>query len=80
MQKGMVSQCFKSNPKFSVKDIFLDNHNWDVYEHQYKDDLRQVEIEEVEKMLSCKKGPPSKHVLVWELFRRCQFAPKGLSC
>ena len=45
MQKGMVSQCFKSNPKFSVKD-----------------DLRQVEIEEVEKMLSCKKGPPSKHV------------------
>jgi len=58
----MVSQCFKSNPKFSVKDIFLDNHNWDVYEHQYKDDLRQVEIEEVEKMLSCKKGPPSKHV------------------
>jgi len=49
----MVSQCFKSSPQFTVKDIFLDNHNWDIYRFQHKDDLRQVEIEEVEKMLSC---------------------------
>jgi len=56
MQKGMVSQCFKSNPQFTVKDIFLDNHNWDIYRHQHKDELRQVEIAEVEKMLLCKDG------------------------
>ena len=56
MQKGMVSQCFKSNPQFTVKDIFLDNYNWDVYKHQHRDELRQVEIEEVEKMLLCKDG------------------------
>ena len=56
MQKGIVSQCFKSNHQFSVKDIFLDNHNWDVYKHQHKDELRQVEVDEVEKMLSCKDG------------------------
>ena len=56
MQTEMVSQCFKSTPRFSVKDIFLDNHNWDVYRYQHKDELRQVEIEEVEKMLLCKDG------------------------
>jgi hypothetical protein len=54
MQKGMVSPCFKSSPQFTVKDIFLDNHNWDVYRFQHKNELRQVEIDEVEKMLSCK--------------------------
>lgn len=56
MQKGMISQGFKSTPQFSVKDIFLDNHNWDVYKHRHRDELRKVEIKEVEKMLSCKDG------------------------
>jgi len=56
MQNGMCTQSFKSNPQFTVKDIFLDNHNWDVYEHQHRDELRQVEVDEVEKMLSCKDG------------------------
>jgi len=56
MQNGMVPPRFISNPQFSVKDIFLDNHNWDVYKRQHKDDLRQVEIDEVGKMLSCKDG------------------------
>jgi len=56
MQTGMGSQSFKSTPQFTVKDIFLDDHNWDVYRYQHKDELRQVEIDEVEKMLSCKDG------------------------
>jgi len=56
MQNGMCTQSFKSNPQFTVKDIFLDNHNWDVYENQHRDELRQVEVDEVEKMLSCKDG------------------------
>ena len=56
MQNGMCTQSFKSNPQFTVKDIFLDNHNWDVYEHRHREELRQVEVDEVEKMLSCKDG------------------------
>ena len=56
MQKEIVSHDVKCNPCFSVKDIFLDDHNWDVYRHQHRDDFRQVEVDEVEKMLHCKDG------------------------
>jgi len=45
-----------SNSRFSVRDIFEDNHNWDTYRHLNENDLRKVEIAEVEKMLSCKDG------------------------
>ena len=38
----------------TVKDIFLHNHNWDRVKFQYRDRLRDVEVEEVEKMLRCK--------------------------
>jgi hypothetical protein len=42
--------------KFSVKDIFTDNHNWDRYYYFHRQEIRQVEKKEVEKMMSC-KGP-----------------------
>jgi len=40
--------------KCSVRAIFEDNHNWDVYAFQHKDELRPVEIKEVQKMMTCK--------------------------
>ncbi|MDI6856132.1 MAG: transposase zinc-binding domain-containing protein, partial [Candidatus Thermoplasmatota archaeon] len=42
--------------KYKVRDIFLDNHNWDRYWYNHRNDLRDVVIEEVQKMLSCKGG------------------------
>lgn len=40
----------------SVKRIFEDNHNWDVYSFLNKESIRDVELEEVQKMMSCKDG------------------------
>jgi hypothetical protein len=56
MQDGMVVQDFKSTVDFTVRDIFLDNHNWDVFRFQHRAVIRQVEVDEVEKMLHCKDG------------------------
>jgi len=56
MQDGMVVQDFKSTVDFTVRDIFLDNHNWDVFRFQHREVIRQVEVDEVEKMLHCKDG------------------------
>jgi len=39
---------------YSVREIFEDNHNWDVYCFHNREKLREVEIHEVEEMLSCK--------------------------
>jgi len=56
MQQLIVSQDNKYAPEITVKDIFLDNHNWDVYWYQNRDSIREVERVEVEKMLSCKES------------------------
>jgi hypothetical protein len=56
MQDGMVVQDFKSTPQFSVRDIFLDNHNWDVYRFQHRVSIRRVEIYEMGRMIHCKDG------------------------
>jgi transposase-like protein len=40
--------------EFSVKDIFIDNHNWDRYYYAHRREVRPVEREEVEKMMNCK--------------------------
>src|SRR4030042_1531536 len=56
MQQLIVSQDNKYVPLFTVKDIFLDNHNWDVYCHQNRGNIREVERFEVKKMLSCKES------------------------
>jgi Putative transposase/Transposase zinc-binding domain len=40
--------------EFSVKDIFTDNHNWDRYYYHHRREIRPIEREEVEKMMSCK--------------------------
>jgi hypothetical protein len=47
--------CFHRS-EFSVKDIFTDNHSWDRYYYFHRREVRLVEREEVEKMMSC-KGP-----------------------
>jgi len=49
----------KVNNEITVKDIFLDNHNLDRFKDIYKNKLRDVEIAEVEKMLS-----PTSHLKV----------------
>lgn len=38
----------------TVRHIFEDNHNWGAFRIAEKDNLRDVEIKEVNKMLSCK--------------------------
>jgi len=40
----------------TVRHIFEDNHNWGAFRIAEKDNLRDVEIKEVNKMLSCKDG------------------------
>jgi len=37
----------------TINHIFSHNHNWDIYEYNHKDNLRDVEIKEVRKMLGC---------------------------
>jgi hypothetical protein len=51
-----VGYSCKVNNEITVKDIFLDNHNWDRFKDLYKDKIRDVEIAEVEKMLSCRES------------------------
>ena len=52
-----VSEYLPINPasqqQITVNHIFSHNHNWDVYQYEHRDELRAVEIEEVEKMLRC---------------------------
>jgi ribosomal protein L37AE/L43A len=43
-----------ANGKFTVRQIFEDNHNWDVFLLNNQGKLRQVEIDEVNEMLRCK--------------------------
>jgi len=38
---------------FTLNHIFSDNHNWDTYRFNHKEELREVEIEEVNRMLTC---------------------------
>ncbi len=40
--------------EFSVRAIFEDNHNWDVFYYCEREKIRDVEVNEVRKMLSCK--------------------------
>ena len=51
----MISDVFSINPpqRITINSIFSDNHNWDVYRYKHKDELRDVETDEVEKMLRC---------------------------
>lgn len=49
----MPGTCLTSGP-LTVKRIFEDNHNWDIFRLAESANLRDVEVKEVEKMLSCK--------------------------
>lgn len=50
----MQTTIFPSKQTLTVKRIFEDNGNWEQFCHDHKAILRDVEIEEVNKMLSCK--------------------------
>ena len=39
---------------WSIRDIFEDNRNWELYEYQHWKELRPVEVKEVQKMMTCK--------------------------
>jgi hypothetical protein len=54
MQELLFHQDIKTCRPLSVRMIFEDNHNWDAFILEHKDELRDVEIIEVNKMLSCK--------------------------
>ena len=43
-----------NNSDISVRHIFEDNHNWDVFYYNEHDKIREVELIEVQKMMSCK--------------------------
>ena len=43
----------KSYAHITVRYIFEDNDNWARYRFHHEDELREVEIKEVEKMLRC---------------------------
>jgi len=50
---GYLSINPTSQQQITINHIFSHNHNWDVYRHVHGDELRDVEIKEVEKMLKC---------------------------
>ena len=54
MQELLSQQDIKTVRPLSVRMIFEDNHNWDAYSLANKAILRDVEIKEVNKMMSCK--------------------------
>jgi hypothetical protein len=54
MQELLSEQDIKIVHPLSVRMIFEDNHNWDAFSLANKDILRDVEINEVNKMISCK--------------------------
>lgn len=54
-------------PRFTVKDIFRDNNNWDRVQFLYSDIIREVEVKEVNKMLSCKESDRGFFVFYCEI-------------
>jgi len=52
MEELLSQQDIKTVRPLSVRMIFEDNHNWDAFSHANKDILRDVEIKEVNKMMS----------------------------
>ena len=50
----IVLLCLTTDVPLTVKHIFEDNFNWAAFHLAEKDNLRDVEINEVNKMLSCK--------------------------
>ena len=46
-------------PKYSIRDILIDNNNWERYKLFHKGELREEQIKEIDAMLLCndpKKG------------------------
>lgn len=58
MQELIFAENIKTNRfsegSLSVRMIFENNHNWDVFYHLEKETIRDVELIEVQKMMTCK--------------------------
>lgn len=54
MQEVIPFQGIKTGSTITVRMIFEDNHNWDVYHYHNREKIREVELSEVQKMMSCK--------------------------
>jgi hypothetical protein len=64
--------------EFSVKDLFTDNHNWERYYLFHKREVRLVEREEVEKMMSCKG--PDRGCYVYHCPKCCEYHSISFGC
>ena len=56
MQSDILSYepYYNHKPTITVKSIFIDNNNWYAFRLSEKENLRDVEIKEVNKMMTCK--------------------------
>ncbi len=54
MQELNPPEGIKTGSTLTVRMIFENNHNWDVYHYHNREKMREVEFSEVQKMMSCK--------------------------
>ena len=64
MQSDILSYgpSYNYKPTITVKSIFTDNNNWDAFQLSEKDNLRDVEIKEVTKMMTCNSTLESQKI------------------
>ncbi|MBC2702479.1 MAG: hypothetical protein HF976_13945 [ANME-2 cluster archaeon] len=67
MQELLSHQDIKTVRPLSVRMIFDDNHNWDAFSLANKSILRDVEIKEVKKMISCKDEKRGYFIQEWKI-------------
>jgi len=63
-----------------LKAIFTKNHFWETFKAKYKEDLREVEIQEVEKIFTCRKSYKTYQCPHCGLKRRIPFSCKSRLC
>jgi len=54
-----------NNSTITVKSIFADNNNWNAFQLSEKANLRDVEISEVNKMMTCKDADRGNKLPDW---------------
>jgi hypothetical protein len=73
--KQILKEESKNKPLYSVKMVFEDH--WQDFKEKYKDTLRGIEINEVEKMLSCKSEKRGGFMFYCKPCDRYEFMPFG---
>ena len=90
MQSDILSYgpSYNHKPTITVKSIFTDNNNWDAFRLSEKANLRDVEIKEVNKMMTCKDANrgfftyyceilPFDRSVIWEFSKMYPFQKAG---